>query len=160
MADLHDPLGEHAAQVSLGRETLRLVLGNRVHGLAAGDSDLHRANVLEVTRNGGLRRHHPVGPKQLDEIGLIHSDFAQRIYSVEYAKREPIAPADFERLMKLTADNMSSDFEVRTTLLEVYDAQMPTGPAFDALLDAGETISSDFETRLVLVHVGPTMPRT
>jgi hypothetical protein len=96
----------------------------------------------------------------LDEIGLIRSDFAQRIYSVEYAKKGQIAPADLERLLKLTADNMSSDFEVRTTLFEVYDEQMPTGSAFDALLDAGETISSDFETRLVLVHVGPTMPRT
>jgi hypothetical protein len=96
----------------------------------------------------------------LDEIELIKSDFAQRIFSVEYAKREAIAPGDFERLMRLTADNMSSDFEVRTTLFELYDTQMPAGAGFDALLAAGETISSDFEARLVLEHVGPSMPRT
>ncbi|HXS80270.1 MAG TPA: hypothetical protein VN818_08290 [Gammaproteobacteria bacterium] len=96
----------------------------------------------------------------LDEIALINSDFAQRVYSVQYAHTATIAPADLERLMKLTADNMSSDFDVRTTLIEVYDAQMPTGAAFDALLGAGETISSDFDARLVLEHVGPSMPRT
>ena len=96
----------------------------------------------------------------LDEIALINSDFAQRVYSVQYAKTATIAPADLERLMKLTADNMSSDFDVRTTLIEVYDAQMPTGAAFDALLGAGETISSDFDARMVLEHVGPNMPRT
>jgi hypothetical protein len=96
----------------------------------------------------------------LDEIALIKSDFAQRVYSVQYAHTATIAPVDLERLMKLTADNMSSDFDVRTTLIEVYDAQMPTGAAFDALLGAGETISSDFDARMVLEHVGPSMPRT
>jgi len=96
----------------------------------------------------------------LDEIALIKSDFAQRVYSVQYAHTTTIAPADLERLMKLTADNMSSDFDVRTTLIEVYDAQMPTGAAFDALLGAGETISSDFDARMLLEHVGPSMPRT
>jgi len=96
----------------------------------------------------------------LDEIELIHSDFAQRVYSVQYAKTATIAPADFERLMKMTADNMSSDFDTRTTLIEAFDAQMPTGTSFDALLRAGETISSDFDARMVLEHVGPSMPRT
>lgn len=96
----------------------------------------------------------------LDEIELIHSDFAQRVYSVQYAKTATIAPADFERLMKLTADNMSSDFDVRTTLIEAFDAQMPAGASFDALLRAGETISSDFDARMVLEHVGSSMPGT
>jgi len=96
----------------------------------------------------------------LDEIELIRSDFAQRVYSVQYAKTATIAPADFERLMKMAADNMSSDFDARTTLIEVFDAQMPTGTSFDALLRAGETISSDFDARMVLEHVGPSMLRT
>src|SRR5687768_4848584 len=96
----------------------------------------------------------------LDEIELIDSDFAQRIYSVQYAKSATIEPANFDRLMKLTADNMSSDFDVRTTLIEVFDTQMPAGPSFDALLGAGETISSDFDARVVLDHVGPSMPNT
>jgi hypothetical protein len=96
----------------------------------------------------------------LDEIELIQSDFAQRIYSVQYAKTATIAPADLERLMKLVKDHMSSDFDVRTTLIETWDAQMPMGAGFAALLGAGETISSDFDARTVLEHIGPSMPRT
>lgn len=96
----------------------------------------------------------------LDEVDLIQSDFAQRVYAVEYAQTAEIASANFERLMKMTADNMSSDFDVRTTLIEVFDAQMPTGDSFAALLEAGETISSDFDARTVLEHVGPSMPRS
>jgi hypothetical protein len=96
----------------------------------------------------------------LDEIELIQSDFAQRVYTVQFAQTAEIAAADFERLMTMTGDHMSSDFDVRTTLIEVFDAQKPTGPSFVALLEAGETISSDFDTRMVLEHVNTNMPRT
>jgi hypothetical protein len=96
----------------------------------------------------------------LDEIELIESDFAQRIYTVLYAQTADIEAADFERLMKMTADHMSSDFDTRTTLIETFDAQMPTGASLDALLAAGETISSDFDTRMVLEHIGPSLPST
>jgi len=96
----------------------------------------------------------------LDEIDLIQSDFAQRVYTVEYAQTATIAPADFERLMRTTGENMSSDFDIRTTLSAVFDAQQPTGPSFVALLEAAETISSDFDARMVLAHVAPSMPRT
>jgi hypothetical protein len=94
----------------------------------------------------------------LDEIGLIRSDFAQRVYTVQYAQTAEIATASFERVMGMVADNMSSDFDVRTTLIEVFDAQMPTGTNLAALLRAGETISSDFDARTVLEHVGASMP--
>jgi hypothetical protein len=96
----------------------------------------------------------------LDEIALIRSDFAQRVYTVQFAKTAEIPALELERLMKLTADNMASDFDARTTLIEVFDAEMPTGAAFTALLRAGETIASDFDARTVLEHVGPNMPRT
>ena len=96
----------------------------------------------------------------LDEIALIRSDFAQRVYTVQFAKTAEIPAPELERLMKTTADNMASDFDARTTLIEVFDAQMATGAAFTALLRAGETISSDFDARTVLEHIGPSMPRT
>lgn len=94
----------------------------------------------------------------LDEIELIESDFAQRIYTVRYAETAKISAADFERLMRITGDHMSSDFDVRTTLQAVFDAQEPTGASFSALLEAGETMSSDFDARTLLEHVGPRMP--
>jgi len=96
----------------------------------------------------------------LDEIDLIESDFAQRIYTVRYAETEQIAAADFERLMRMTADHMSSDFDVRTTLQAVFDAQQPTGASFTELMKAGETMSSDFDARTLLEHVGNRMPST
>jgi hypothetical protein len=96
----------------------------------------------------------------LDEIELINSDFAQRVYSVEYAKAATIAPADFDRLMGLARDNLSSDFELRLTLTETYNEEQPAGAQLVALLAAGTRLDSDFEARLLLQHVAARMPNT
>jgi hypothetical protein len=96
----------------------------------------------------------------LDEIGLINSDFAQRVYTVQYASTATIADTDFLRLMTLAGDRMGSDFDLRTTLTEVHDLEMPTGDQFVALLGAGRSIGSDFDARTLLEHVGPRMPST
>ena len=48
----------------------------------------------------------------LDEIELIQSDFAQRVYSVEYAQRAEIAAANFERLMTMTVHRVAVNFSV------------------------------------------------
>jgi len=93
----------------------------------------------------------------LDEIDLIRSDFVQRIYTERYAQSTEIAPADFLRLMKIAETNMGSDFDLRTTLTSVYDAQLPTSDRLIALLDAGRSISSDFDARTLLEAVGPRM---
>jgi len=94
----------------------------------------------------------------LDEIELIQSDFAQRVYTVQYAETATIADTDFARLMKAAGDHMGSDFDLRTTLSAVYDAQTPTGESFTALLADGGTLGSDFDARTLLEHVGPRMP--
>jgi hypothetical protein len=96
----------------------------------------------------------------LDEIELIDSDFAQRVYSIEYAKTATIAPADFDRLMRLAKDNLSSDFELRLTLTEVYNQEQPTGEQLVALLAAGTNLDSDFEARLLLMHVAARLQNT
>jgi hypothetical protein len=96
----------------------------------------------------------------LDEIALIDSDFAQRVYSIEYAKAAAIAPADFDRLMLLAESNLSSDFELRLTLIEVYNQEQPTGEQLVALLAAGTSLDSDFEARLLLMHVAARLPNT
>ena len=104
--------------------------------------------LLENRGHGGL----------LDEIDLIRSDFAQRLYTVRYAESTEIPPADFGRLMTTAEDNMGSDFDLRTTLTEVYDAQTPTGAPLVALLAAGRSIGSDFDARTLLETVGGRMP--
>jgi hypothetical protein len=96
----------------------------------------------------------------LDEIELIDSDFAQRVYSIEYAKAATIAPADFDRLMRIAKDNLSSDFEMRLTLTGTYNEEQPTGAQLVALLAAGTSIDSDFEARLLLQHVVARVPNT
>jgi hypothetical protein len=96
----------------------------------------------------------------LDEIDLIGSDFAQRLYSVQYARSAMIADADFLRLMTLASGGMGSDFELRTTLTEVHDLTLPTDARFVALLAAGGSIGSDFEARTLLERLGPRLPST
>jgi hypothetical protein len=96
----------------------------------------------------------------LDEIDSIQSDFSQRVYTVRYADTAEIADSDFQRLMRITADHMSSDFDVRTTLQSVYDSQQPIGESFTELMKAGETMSSDFDARTLLEHVVRSMPST
>jgi len=96
----------------------------------------------------------------LDEIALIQSDFAQRVYTVQYAQTATIAPADFARLTTLAANNIGSDFELRTTLISLNETQEPTGESFVALLSAGRSLGSDFEARVLLQVVGPEMPNT
>lgn len=86
----------------------------------------------------------------IDEIALISSDFAQRIYTVEYAKVATISAADFDRLMALAREDMRSDFDLRATLIEVYEEQRPTGEPLAAWLEAASAISSDFDMRLAL----------
>jgi hypothetical protein len=101
------------------------------------------------------------GPTGLiDEIGLIQSDYAQRVYSVQYSETATIAPADFARLMALVENNMSSDFEVRITLTAVHGRQEPTGESFIALLNAARGLGSDFETRVLLQTVSESLRRT
>lgn len=114
------------------------------------DADERVAWLLENRGQSGL----------LDEIELIDSDFAQRVYSIEYARAATIAPADFDRLMRLAKDNLSSDFELRLTLMETYNAQQPTGAQLVALLAAGTSLDSDFEARLLLHQVAADLPNT
>ncbi len=46
---LDDPLAEHPPKVVFGRHLVGWELGQRVRGLASGESHLHRTQFLEVT---------------------------------------------------------------------------------------------------------------
>ena len=90
----------------------------------------------------------------LDEIDLIQSDFAQRLFTVEYAQSGPIAAPDFARLMRAVENNMGSDFDLRTALTEVLATQDPRGENLVALVNAAGTIGSDFDARALLGAIG------
>jgi hypothetical protein len=91
----------------------------------------------------------------LDEIDLIRSDFAQRVYTLEYAESPGIAAPDFARLMRSAENNMGSDFDLRIALIGVNGAQSPTGESLAALIGAGKSIGSDFDARVLLNAIGP-----
>jgi hypothetical protein len=86
----------------------------------------------------------------LDEIDLIRSDFAQRVYTVEFAQTTELAEADLTRLMRTAARNMSSDFDARTVLEHLGPKLPSSAEAAGAYLDLAATISSDFDMRLAL----------
>jgi hypothetical protein len=79
---------------------------------------------------------------------------------VQYAKVAEIAPADLQRLIGALGRDMSSDFDLRTTLTQIYDEERPDGASFVALLTAGKSLGSDFDARVLLEHVGPRLPNT
>ncbi|HEY7671753.1 MAG TPA: hypothetical protein VIC71_06005 [Gammaproteobacteria bacterium] len=90
----------------------------------------------------------------LDEIDLIRSDFAQRVYTIEYSESGAIAAPDFKRLMQSAENNMGSDFDLRTALIAVHGAQNPTGENLVALIGAAKSIGSDFDARVLLSAIG------
>ena len=57
--DLGDPLAHHPPQLLERRQPVGRELGDGVHGLAARHAHLHRPEVVEIARHGGLRRRDP-----------------------------------------------------------------------------------------------------
>jgi hypothetical protein len=86
----------------------------------------------------------------VDEIDLIESDFAQQLFTVEYAESATIPDALLQRLATIAENHMGSDFSLRVTLTRLYETQRPTGANLAALLGAATTIGSDFEARQLL----------
>src|SRR5947199_3202897 len=68
--DVDHELAHHASEVVVGRARLLGVLGDRVRHRPAGDADLHRAEVLEVTADRRLGGDDPVRRQELDQLGL------------------------------------------------------------------------------------------
>jgi hypothetical protein len=68
---LGHPLAHDPAQLVLRREPGRLVLGDRVHGLAAGHAHLHGTEVLQVARHRGLRGGDALGASRSTSCGWL-----------------------------------------------------------------------------------------
>ncbi len=69
--DLDQPVAEDPPEVVLGADLLTGQLGDGVHGVAAGDPDLDRPELLEVTADRGLRHGDAVGREQLGQLRLV-----------------------------------------------------------------------------------------
>lgn len=85
----------------------------------------------------------------LDEIGLIHSDFARRHYIEAYVMTGPLPGDAYDRLIEEAA-RIGSDFETRNALGVIYDTQSPRGKDLADLIAVAGEIGSDFELRQIL----------
>ena len=96
------------------------------------------------------------GPARRDR--LDPPDFAQRVYSVEYAQTARDRGCRLRAAHDDDPDHMSSDFDVRTTLIEVFDAQMPTGTV-SPLCSTPARRSPRFRRAQRCSSARPSMPR-
>ena len=100
---LHHPFAEHPPQVVLGCDLVGGQLGEGVGGLATGQADLDRAQLLQVAGDGGLGGLDALGGQQVDQMGLAAhrpglQQFGDPVLSLVLGHRDPVlVPASTPR---------------------------------------------------------------
>jgi hypothetical protein len=92
----------------------------------------------------------------LDEIDLIHSEFARRSYIVELTTLGKLDDKQMARLLA-AAGAINSDFERRTAYVAVIEHQALPAAAQADLLRGVAGMHSDFEERTVLTALAPRL---
>ncbi|HEX8709284.1 MAG TPA: hypothetical protein VF723_13640 [Pyrinomonadaceae bacterium] len=112
-----------------------------------------RARVQRIYRQRGA-----VGV--LDEISLIRSDGAKRIYFRELLGTGNLDTTTLGRAARQVAREISSDGEKAVLLIETADLYLGNGAASRAFFEAVDSISSDGERRRVLSAILKKSPDT
>jgi hypothetical protein len=86
----------------------------------------------------------------LDEIRLLESDYARRLYFRELFDAAPMDPLSAGRIATMAGEIIRSDFELRQTLVSVVPLVASDAAAARAYVQAASSISSDFEHRQAL----------
>lgn len=102
-----------------------------------------RTRVARYLRNGGV-------PAVLAEISQIDSSYAKKVYFRELLKQAPVEGATAQRVLEQAGREISSDYELATTLIAAADKLLVDDAARKAYFDATRTIESDYEMRRVL----------
>src|SRR6185312_3597662 len=89
----------------------------------------------------------------LDEIALINSDYAQRHYFEALINVGNLNQADLQSVLKLAAQQISSDYEQAQLLIGVANRLVGKESASAAFFEATATIKSDYERKRVLTTV-------
>ena len=87
----------------------------------------------------------------LDEITLVSSDYAQRIYFQALLKNASLNSADLQRVLRAAAKEISSDYEQAQLLIDVAPVLKGKEGAMPAFFEAAGTIKSDYEHKRVLI---------
>ena len=86
----------------------------------------------------------------LEEVALLESDFARRLYLVELMKAATLDPATASHVLTKAGTLIRSDFELRQMLASATPFVAADEAAARAYVDAIASIASDFEHRQAL----------
>jgi hypothetical protein len=117
-----------------------LLLALREGGLNA------KARVQRLLRERGARG-------VLDEISLIKTDYARRIYFSTLIEEGKLDGATLNDALRQAARQLSSDYERATFLIETADRYLSTGELIAVLFETTGKIESDYERHRVLSSV-------
>lgn len=92
------------------------------------------------------------------EIAQLEGDYVRRIYYTELFKQAQLTPAQITKIAQQASTTISSDYELGTLLKAASKHTNGDEGALVALIDATNTIGSDYEQREALVVLLPQHP--
>jgi hypothetical protein len=110
-----------------------------------------QARVLRILKTRGARA-------VLDEISLIESDYAKRIYLETLIKEGALSGSELESALRLAARQISSDYELAVFLIESTESYIGTDRMIPVFFEAIKKIGSDYEHHRVLSAVVEKKP--
>ncbi|HEX8140366.1 MAG TPA: hypothetical protein VF544_22570 [Pyrinomonadaceae bacterium] len=121
--------------------------------LAAREGGLNaRARVQRLLRQRGARG-------VLDEISLIKTDYARRIYFTTLIEEGNLDNATLNDALRQAARQLSSDYERATFLIETGEHYLSSDDLIAVFFEATGKVTSDYERHRVLSSVLRKQPR-
>ena len=102
-----------------------------------------KARVARYLRKGGV-------PAVLAEISNIEGSYGKKVYFTELLKQAPVDGPAARRLLEQAGREITSDYELASTLIDAADKLLVDDAARKAYFDATRGIDSDYEMRRVL----------
>jgi hypothetical protein len=81
----------------------------------------------------------------LEEVALIKGDYAKRVYLHELSANHRLDPAAAQRVVRFAAQDISSAYEKRQTLMSVAEKYLDDPQTLSEFIAAIATIKSDYE---------------
>ncbi|HEX8144667.1 MAG TPA: hypothetical protein VF553_19015 [Pyrinomonadaceae bacterium] len=142
-------------------------LNGRAHEFDAEAKAWLSKFLLEAVRGSGLDAKARVqrllrergGRGVLDEISLLKSDYARRIYFETLIKDGALDGPTLESALRQAARQISSDYELAVFLIESVDSYLDKDKLIPVFFEATRRIGSDYEHRRVLSAVVERHPR-
>ena len=86
----------------------------------------------------------------LEEVAQIKGDYAKRVYLYELLQNHRLSPAEAQRVVRVAGQEMSSDYEMRQTLMAVAEKYLDDPQTLSVFIAAIARINSDYERGQVI----------